>query len=66
MTLEERNKLAGRTVKAEVNGEVIEGTVCGRLMDAPVFLSNVLGKARFEISWELAKRAVEEGIVIKY
>ncbi len=53
-----------------VAGRDVRGTLRGALLDFPiasavVFIGGENEFARYEISWDLARRAVDEGIVIK-
>ena len=62
ISIEEKYKLGGRAIKyKDADGYIQTGRVYGTYLKFPGVTN---GLERFEITWELARQAVENGVVI--
>lgn len=59
----EKDELINNKVKINVNGIVSWGYIKGRKLDYPIVYCHEFNTT-YEISWDLAYRAVHEGITI--
>ena len=69
MTLEEKTRIVDASsikgILIRVGGKTLRGNIRGLARDFPVAVVPFKDEiVRYEISWDLARRAVDEGVVI--